>query len=205
MIVLVLSPHTDDGELAAGGTIARLAREGNEIIYVAFSYCEDTIPDNLPASILKDECKKALAVLGVSKTIFLNFKVREFLAVRQKILDTMVRLKKDIGPSLVLSPSSFDTHQDHQVIYNECVRAFKKSASIWGMEHPLNNLSFRTDIFVTLTREDLNKKITALKFYKSQESRPYFEEGYIKSVVRMHGMNVNTEFAEVFECIRLVK
>ena len=35
--VLVLAPHTDDGEFGCGGTMARLVEGGAEVRYVAFS------------------------------------------------------------------------------------------------------------------------------------------------------------------------
>src|SRR5581483_12142688 len=35
--VLVLAPHTDDGEFGCGATMARLVEEGAEVRYVAFS------------------------------------------------------------------------------------------------------------------------------------------------------------------------
>ena len=35
--VLVLAPHTDDGELGAGGFISKLVEQGAEVTYVAFS------------------------------------------------------------------------------------------------------------------------------------------------------------------------
>ena len=35
--VLVLAPHTDDGELGCGGTISRMVEEGREVYYAAFS------------------------------------------------------------------------------------------------------------------------------------------------------------------------
>lgn len=34
--VLVLAPHTDDGELGMGGTIHKLLQEGKQVAYVAF-------------------------------------------------------------------------------------------------------------------------------------------------------------------------
>ncbi len=36
-IVYVLAPHTDDGELGAGGTITKLIENGAEVYYFAFS------------------------------------------------------------------------------------------------------------------------------------------------------------------------
>ena len=35
--VLVLAPHTDDGEFGCGGTMARLVEAGADVRYVAFS------------------------------------------------------------------------------------------------------------------------------------------------------------------------
>jgi LmbE family N-acetylglucosaminyl deacetylase len=204
-IVLVLSPHTDDGELSAGGTISRLIDQGNEIHYAAFSCCENTIKPPNPSDILRTECEKALKTLGLrSENVrIFDFPVRMFPHKRQEILDRLVDMAITISPTIVICPSSFDVHQDHDVINKECVRAFKKTASIWGMEHPWNNLSFRTDIFVELSDRNIANKINALKQYSSQSYREYFDEEYIKALAYTRGMNIGTKYAEVFECIRL--
>ena len=55
--VLILSPHTDDGELGAGGTIAKFAEQGSELTYFAFS---------APRAQLKNECKQSLRALGIT-------------------------------------------------------------------------------------------------------------------------------------------
>ena len=203
--VLILSPHTDDGEISAGGTIARFIEERKEVFYVAFSTCEKSVPETYPNDILKKECLEATQELGIprSNTTLLDFEVRQFPKLRQEILDDMIRIGRDISPDLVISPSSFDTHQDHQVVYNESIRAFKKLSSIWGMEHPWNNLSFRTDIFVELKEEHIEKKISALKRYKSQSFKNYFKEDYIKACAHTRGMTVEVKYTEVFECIRM--
>lgn len=50
--ILVLSPHPDDGELGAGGTIARFLEENREVYYIAFSSCEKSIPTELAKDTL---------------------------------------------------------------------------------------------------------------------------------------------------------
>lgn len=204
--LLILSPHTDDGELSAGGTIARAIDTDNEVFYAAFSTCEKSIPECYSHDILKKECLEATQELGIpqSNTRFLNFEVRNFSSFRQQILDEMILIGKDIQPDLVIAPSSFDTHQDHNVIYGESIRAFKKTASIWGMEHPWNNLSFRTDIFVDLEEKHINKKINALEKYESQSPKSYFQPSYIRSCAYTRGMMIDQNYAEVFECIRTI-
>ena len=50
--VLVLV-YTDDGELGAGGTIAKLVEAGSQVTYIAFSTASDSVPQGLPPDILK--------------------------------------------------------------------------------------------------------------------------------------------------------
>lgn len=204
--VLVLSPHPDDGELGAGGTIARFIEEGKEVYYVAFSCCQDSLADNLPPDTLKIECNKSTNILGIpaKNIIVLDYRVRTFPSHRQEILEQLVEFNKYIKPDLVLAPSSNDIHQDHQTIYAETLRAFKKSASIWGYEHPWNNLGFTTDVFINLHEKHLLTKIKALKQYKSQDSRPYFDEQYIRSLAYTRGLQVNHTYAETFELSRMI-
>jgi len=204
--ILIVSPHTDDGEIASGGTIARFIEEGKEVYYVAFSSCEISVPNAFLEDILKIECRNATEILGIptENVILLDYEVRTFPLHRQEILDDMIKLNEKIKPDLVLVPSSNDIHQDHKTICAEALRAFKKTSSIWGYEHPWNNLTFTTDIFVRLEEKHIKKKIDALKQYKSQDFRPYFDEKYIKALAYTRGTHVNFIFAETFELLRLL-
>ena len=51
--ILVLAPHTDDGEFGCGGTIARLVDTGASVTYVAFSSAEESVPEGMDKDILK--------------------------------------------------------------------------------------------------------------------------------------------------------
>jgi hypothetical protein len=46
--------------------------------------------------------------------------------------------------------------------------------------------------------------MAALGKYSSQQHRRYANADYVRSVARTHGINVNREFAEVFQVYRLV-
>ena len=204
--VLVLSPHTDDAELGAGGTIARFVDEGKEVYYIVFSICETSVPEGLPKDTLKKECLNSLKIFGIlpERIHMLNYQVRTFPKHRQKILDDLIEFKNHIVPDLVLIPSSQDMHQDHGVIYWEALRAFKKDSSIWGYEHPWNNLTFTTDIFVSLNTEHLETKIRALKEYRSQQNRGYMDERNIRSLAITRGAQLDLPWAEAFELVRLI-
>lgn len=204
--ILVISPHTDDGELAAGGTISKFIDEGKEVFYISFSSCEASVPKDCPCGILRVECKEATNCLGIpdENVILLDYEVRNFSRDRQNILEDLIELNLKIKPDLVLIPSSNDLHQDHKVINEESLRAFKKTSSIWGYEHPWNNLSFTTDVFIVLEKKHIKKKIDALSCYGSQSFRTYFNEGYIKALAHTRGVQIDSLFAETFEVLRLL-
>jgi len=90
------------------------------------------------------------------------------------------------------------------VINQEALRAFKKNSSIWGYEHPWNNLTFTTDIFLKLENRHIEKKMEALKSYKSQDFRTYFDEKYIRALAYTRGTQVDFTYAETFELLRLL-
>ncbi len=204
--VLVLSPHTDDAELGAGGSIARFLEEGIEIYFMVFSGCEKSVPNGMSKKTLREECKMATGILGLdsAKVKIMNFPVRDFPKYRQEILEEILQMKEEFSPSLVLVPSSRDMHQDHGVIYMESLRAFKREASIWGYEHPWNNLTFTTDIFVQLSKEQVDKKLLSLKSYRSQSDRSYMSEESILSLIRTRGTQLDVPYAECFELVRMI-
>lgn len=203
--VLVLAPHTDDGEFGAGGTIARWAREGREVHYVAFSACQASIPNGWPEDILRREVAEATQVLGIpaEQLRVLDFEVRRFAQARQEILQAMVDLNAELHPELVLMPSEADLHQDHHTVALEGLRAFKKS-SILAYEIPWNHLQFRSECFVELGVRDVDRKLSAVRCYQSQSQRAYADPDYLRSHLRFRGISINVQYAEAFDVVRWI-
>lgn len=203
--VLVLSPHTDDGELGAGGLIAKFIEEGTQVEYLAFSACEDSVPSDFPKDILRKEVIEACSKLGLkSKHVnTLNFQVRRFSERRQNILDEMILIKKQFEPELVLCPSLKDIHQDHSIIAHEALRAFKQNCLI-SYELPWNNPEFKNQLSVSLSENQVLKKCAAIECYKSQEKREYMQKDYIMSLAKTRGCQVGKPLAEMYEVIKWI-
>lgn len=202
---LVLAPHTDDGELGAGGTIAKLIEQGVKVTYAAFSTAEESVPAGLPKDILKKEVKAATEKLGIDpeNLIIFNYQVRKLNYVRQEILEELIRIRKENAYDLVFIPSLNDIHQDHTTIANEGVRAFKNT-TILGYELIWNNLTFNTQCFSHLSEAHIICKIEALKKYASQGFRDYLSEDFIRSLAKARGVQIGTMYAEAFEVVRLI-
>ena len=204
--VLILSPHTDDAELGCGGTITKLISEGKEILWVVFSTAEDSLPNNMPKTILRDEfisITKFLKLLPKNYTVF-NYKVRKLDEYRQNVLENLVKIRKGFKPDLVIGPSLHDFHQDHSVVANEMIRAFKTTSSIICYELPWNHITFNTQLFIKLDKRFFEKKIEILKSYQSQimKKREYFSSEFVEGIAKVRGTQVDAGYAESFEVIR---
>ncbi|MFD1244752.1 PIG-L deacetylase family protein [Paralysiella testudinis] len=203
--ILVLAPHTDDGELGAGGAIAKFLELGADVTYVAFSTAEESVPDGMPKDILKTEVREATQALGIPSDhlIVLNYEVRKLNYARQEILENLIHIKRTKKFDLVLMPSLKDIHQDHTTVAQEGLRAFK-GTTILGYELIWNNLSFDTTSFIKLSKHHVAKKVAALQCYKSQNGRDYMSEEFIFSLAKTRGVQIGAEYAESFEVIRWV-
>ncbi|MDY6836311.1 MAG: PIG-L deacetylase family protein [Chloroflexota bacterium] len=205
-VALFLSPHTDDAELGAGGTIAKMA-ETTEVHVVAFSDASDTQHRTVPSDTLKKETMKAMRILGIDQEniSILSYRTRHFWSSRQEILDSIINLRDRIRPNIIFAPSTHDKHQDHQVIVNEVLRAFKgSSTTILGYEQPWNNFSFESTCFIKLDESHVDKKVRALEMYTSQSHRPYLNEEFIRGLASVRGTQMGGGYAEAFEAMRVV-
>lgn len=202
--VLVLAPHTDDGELGAGATIAKLVELGAVVHYVAFSSAAESVPEGFPKDVLKTEVKAATKSLGIlpDNLTVLNYRVRRLNYSRQDILEDLIQLRRENKYDLVLTPSLNDVHQDHNAVSLEAVRAFKNT-SILGYELIWNNLSFSTTCFNKVEERHINTKVEALSMYTSQHGRDYMSKDFVYSLAHARGVQVGCKYAESFEVIRL--
>ncbi len=201
--ILVLAPHTDDGELGCGGTIAKFIEAGSEVYYAAFSTADESVPAHFPKNQLEVEVREATSILGIKpeNLLVFHYQVRKLNYVRQEILEELIRLRPIIQPDLVLLPSSNDIHQDHRTIYEEGLRAFK-FCSLLGYELIWNNLGFSANVFVSLEERHIQLKIKALAAYRTQVGRPYMSPEFIKSLAVVRGVQSGRPLAEAFEGIR---
>jgi LmbE family N-acetylglucosaminyl deacetylase len=203
--ILVLAPHTDDGELGCGGTIAKEVARDSQVTYAAFSSADRSLREGYPPGTLRKELMDATKVLGLQEkdVVCFDYDVRNFSTRRQDILEDMLALKERIDPTMVFAPSLNDLHQDHKVVAEEARRMFKRT-SILGYEMPWNNISFDTLSFSVLDRAHVDRKIEALKCYASQRHRAYLNADFIQSLALTRGVQISVPYAEAFEVVRWI-
>lgn len=203
---LFLAPHTDDVELGCGATLARCVEECETVDVVVFSTATQSLPDGSAPDRLKTEFLKAMEEYSIPRErihVF-DFEVRRLNYSRQEVLEELVKLRAQLNPNIVFTPSRGDVHQDHQVVHNESLRAFK-TVTMLGYELPWNHFHFESRVFVHVTEAQMDKKLIALQAYESQieKNRGYFEAEFIKGLARVRGIQQGVPYSEAFELITL--
>ena len=120
--MLFIGAHPDDIELGAGALIHHI-QPHCDVLCV-------TLSDNQKNPNLKnvvEELYASMAILGVprDRVIVEQFITREFPAARQEILEYLLKLRREFKPEIVFTHSQADIHQDHNVVTDEALRAYR--------------------------------------------------------------------------------
>ena len=148
---LVLAPHADDESLGCGGTIARLADLGIEVMVVFVSDGTRSHPNSrrFPAESLRDlreaEARRALEILGGGATIGAEFLRLPDTAVPfpgsdgfDPAVDRLASLIVESGAGTLLIPWRRDPHCDHRASHALGLAAAKGLAdSPRVLEYPI--------------------------------------------------------------------
>ena len=200
-LVLVIAPHLDDVELGMGGTLSRIARSApKDIHYIGFS-----LPPNVKEEEYMMEFWESNKKFNIPKAnyVFRRYDPRDLFSNRLDVLQLMYDVNKSVKPDVVFIPNSDDVHQSHKCVHEEAIRVFKNS-TILGYELPWNSIKFNMDVFISLDETDVAIKQEAINAFKSQFDRSFFANDILSSLAKVRGKQVNRDYAECFELIRMV-
>ncbi len=118
--ILCIQPHYDDNDIAAGGTLARLAQNGAEIFYLTVT---DDLMGVVDAALLPEQAAEALKqdqaaaaqFIGVKEQFWLGYPDAgqyDYFAVRRDVLKFIRRIQ----PQVIFAPDpwlTYEAHRDH--------------------------------------------------------------------------------------------
>jgi len=226
MNVLVISAHPDDEVLGCGGTIARLAREG-ERVYLAVlgegitsRYEDRKEADPSLVDGIRHRCKEAAKTLGAEDLFLFGLSDNRFDTI--PLLDIVKKIEKLIGnlsPTIIYTHHEGDLNIDHSITYRAVLTATRPiqgngvrdiytfevpSSTDWAFHQ--SGQSFQPNVFMDIT-ETLETKIQALSVYET-EMRAFPHPRSAKAIqanARRWGSGVGCEAAEAFELIRSIR
>lgn len=124
--VLVITAHPDDSEFGAGGTVAKLVKEGKQVVYCIVtngnkgSRDRTMTPERL-VKIREEEQRNAARVLGVDTVDFLGFPDCEVEDTRESRMAVAAAIRRH-RPDLVICQNPHRTknpggsHRDHRTV-----------------------------------------------------------------------------------------
>ena len=123
--VMVVTAHPDDSEFGAGGTIAKLVKEGCEVTYVIVTNGDKgsgdrTMTSERLALIREAEQRNAARTLGVARVEFLGYPDCEVEDTRELRRDVTRQIRR-WRPDLVIAMNPHRTyslggsHRDHRI------------------------------------------------------------------------------------------
>lgn len=198
--VLCLGAHPDDIELGAGAFLHHILPE-NEVLCV-------TLSDNQMNPTLKNIVNEHFASfekLGLRKdnVIVEKFETRKFPEQRQEVLEYLLKLRREYKPDLILTHTRSDVHQDHNVITEESLRAYR-GTTVLGFDVVRSSYGFFPHFLVGVTEADVEAKLAALAEYKTYHDKYYFDPALLRATMIRHGALAEKPFAEGFDILRIV-
>ena len=224
--VLVVTPHPDDAEGGAGGSIARWSRQGRKVVLVVCTNGDKGTsdrslkPEDL-ARMREEEQRQAAAVLGIAEVVFLRHpdqSLEDCHAFREQIV-RQIRLHRP-GTVVTIDPyRRYLRHRDHymcgrvtldaifpyardHLAYPEHIEAnlhphIVREVYLWGSEEP--------DAFLDIT-PTFTLKVDALYCHVSQMHRSRAErEADMRAACMEIGKKIGVPLAEAFKRLEILR
>ena len=198
--VLFLGAHPDDIELGCGALISNIATKA-QIRCVTLSDNQE----NPALAGLVEEHYSSMAILGMGRKDVTvgKFETRNFPRDRQEILEHLYKLNVQFQPELVFVHTRADIHQDHQVVTDEALRAFR-GVSVLGFDVLRSSYGFFPHFLAEVDEQDVERKLNALSAYEIYSQRYYFDSEVVRAALVRHGALAERPYAEGFDILRIV-
>lgn len=214
---LVVAPHPDDEVLGAGGTIARLADEGQEVWVCVVTTGAPPLFDAAFVQQIRAEAAEAHAILGVHETRYLDQPAAGLSETPHAVLNAAIgALVREVEPQTLLVPFVGDIHMDHQLIALSSLVAARPHAGAFPVRvlayetlsetnwnAPYLAPGFTPNTFVDIA-DTLPRKLDAMRCYRSQ-LRPAPDERSLEALsalATLRGATVHRHAAEGFVHLR---
>ena len=224
--VMVVTAHPDDPEFGAGGTIAKLVKEGREVSYVIVTNGNKgssdlgVTPAHL-ARIREEEQQNAARVLGVARVEFLGYEDGEVEDTRSLRLDITRQIRR-WRPDLIITQhpdrtytNFFGWHRDHRItagVVLDCVYPLARDHLSFPellpdhephKVHEVYLIQWEQPQLVVDITETMDQKLQAVACHVSQVSDWTSVEARVRGRAAALGTPTGYTYAEGFDHVVL--
>lgn len=224
--VMAIFAHADDPEFVVGGSLARWAEAGRQLIYVI---CTDgskgssdpTMTAERLITTRRAEQIAAAQELGCADVVFLGYEdamLEPTLALRRDLVRVIRQYKPEIvvcfDPTVFWIGESYIQHPDHRASGEAALAAIFPAARdrltfpallAEGLEpHNVDDIYLASPaeanrwIDITPTIE---RKVAAMRHHQSQLRDPEATAGFLRSIAQQTGAEPGVAYAEAFRFI----
>ncbi len=210
--VIVFCAHSDDQIFGPGGTMAKYAQAGIEVINVIFSYGELSHPwlkRRIAAETRENEAREADKVIGGKEVLFLGVDEAKFeKQVKEEwVWKKIQEMIKNYKPVKIFTHSQDDFHPAHRAVYKTVMKAINNSKhkcdtytfDIWN---PFNLKGRELPKMYVNVTDTFNLKIKALSCFKSQWVAMIILLWSVYARAFLTGFDANCKYAERFSKVR---
>ena len=216
---LVIAPHPDDEVLGAGGTIARLSAERQEVFVAVVTEGKPPTYSQELVNRVQAEARAAHRLLGVTETLWLGQPAAALSETAHSALNhALFTLIDKIAPHTLLLPFVGDMHIDHQLTFMSSLVAARphqatfpklilayETLSETNWNAPYLTPAFTPNMFVDIT-DHLDAKLEAMRSFASQLREPPHERSLatLRALATLRGATIMRGAAEAFVLVRQV-
>lgn len=206
MNILAIGAHFDDVELGCGGSLAKHARQGDNVyVYVAtvsgFSDAYNvTVRSN---EIAYAEAQEAMGILGVKALICGRFKTLEVEFVDSLNIE-MLKIIKEKNIEMVYCHWIGDIHHDHQAVARASLHSCRHVPRMlmYRSNWYHSTMEFRGNFYIDIT-EYWDIKERGIRAHASEINRTGKQWiSFFKHEAQNAGQRIGVKYAEVFEVVK---
>ena len=209
MKILIIAAHPDDEVLGMGGTIKKIAKNGNRIhLCIVSEGASAQYSDKEMIKIRRKSCIKSGKLLGIKDFTFFDFPDAKLDSIPQlEINQKLEKVISKIKPDIVYTVSSGDLSKDHEKVFESTFVSVRPASSnvkkFLSYELPgTRRHPFNPNVFEDITNEIKSKNKAFLSYQSEIEQFPHPRSiESIESLAKYRGAQVGIKFAEAFELI----
>lgn len=212
MKILLIVAHPDDEILGAGATIKKMVDRGDGVAVLTLGMSSATRELEL-----REKQAESLSVVGVSARYYGTLEAMKFRYCDRhetvKLIESAIEAEQ---PDWIITHHPDDLHDDHKTTSWLAQEAARLPHRCIGYKHPVERVlfmevatatdwstrsTFRPNLYVSVSVEQLRKKAVALSVYDGVLRRPPHprNEDTIAALARYRGAQAGLLYAEAFE------
>lgn len=198
--VLVVGAHPDDGEVGAGGTLAKLARAGAKVLIAAVSAPSNLEMRAAEARVGAEALKaRALMLFGEKACRIEDLKSHELVARIDELLC-------EYRPAVLFTHARDETHWDHFMLSRAVAGSLRLGPT--DLLH-FNNTAYRNPcqqwqprLWVDIS-STIDAKLESIAAHQSQFAARGKNVEVFRDIARERGRELGVPYAEAFDVLRL--